>query len=301
MVWPAARARPAPGRSGQTAATPLRHRAGVAADPPSGRELPARDLRRAQHLAAGFRGERAPLSQPGRPNLRHHLQSRAPLVLVAAHAARGGAGIQSLRLFEGRPRPLVRPHRFRGPDLATQCAAAREHRNPHTGVFLKPATAQPRGDHRDRALRDAVPPSRRSGGCFAAFPAPKNVFAANDRADTLCCQVERSRLGEPGLDMGGFDAKAAARRMACLIVLAAATADAALGQPVTLRIGFGMAAEEPLWVLVAKPDLAKNHGKAYALDATRFTGSDKRSQAFEAGAIDLAASSANGVIFAAAE
>jgi ABC-type nitrate/sulfonate/bicarbonate transport system substrate-binding protein len=37
------------------------------------------------------------------------------------------------------------------------------------------------------------------------------------------------------------------------------------------------------------------------LDATRFTGSDKRSQAFEAGAIDLAASSANGVIFAAAE
>ena len=56
--------------------------------------------------------------------------------------------------------------------------------------------------------------------------------------------------------MGGFDAKAAARRMACLIVLAAATADAALGQPVTLRIGYGMAAEEPLWVLVAKPDLA---------------------------------------------
>ena len=101
--------------------------------------------------------------------------------------------------------------------------------------------------------------------------------------------------------MGGFDAKAAARRMACLIVLAAATADAAVGQPVTLRIGYGMAAEEPLWVLVAKPDLAKNHGKAYALDATRFTGSDKRSQAFEAGAIDLAASSANGVIFAAAE
>ena len=87
--------------------------------------------------------------------------------------------------------------------------------------------------------------------------------------------------------MGGFDAKAAARRMACLIVLAAATADAAVGQPVTLRIGYGMAAEEPLWVLVAKPDLAKNHGKAYALDATRFTGSDKRSQAFEAGATDF--------------
>src|SRR2546428_9477173 len=101
--------------------------------------------------------------------------------------------------------------------------------------------------------------------------------------------------------MGGFDAKAAARRMACLIVLAAATADIAAGQPVTLRLGYGTAAEEPLWVIVAKPDLAKNYGKAYTLDATRFTGSDKRSQAFEAGALDLAASSANGVIFAAAQ
>src|SRR5262249_18597435 len=106
---------------------------------------------------------------------------------------------------------------------------------------------------------------------------------------------------EAGLDMGGFDAKAAARRMACLIVLAAATADIAAAQPVTLRLGYGTAAEEPLWVIVAKPELAKNYGKAYALDGTRFPGSDKRRQAFEAGALDLAASSANGVIFAAAE
>src|SRR5262249_55279874 len=101
--------------------------------------------------------------------------------------------------------------------------------------------------------------------------------------------------------MGGFDVKAAARRMACVIVLAAATADLALGEPGPLRLGCGTGAEEPLWVIVAKPDLAKSYGKAYVLDATRFTGSDKRSQAFEAGAIDLAASSANGVIFAAAE
>ncbi|HKD36518.1 MAG TPA: hypothetical protein VKB78_06945 [Pirellulales bacterium] len=53
-------------------------------------------------------------------------------------------------------------------------------------------------------------------------------------------------LDMSGLDMGGFDVKAAARRMACLIVLAAATADMALGQPVTLRLGYGTAAEEPL-------------------------------------------------------
>jgi ABC-type nitrate/sulfonate/bicarbonate transport system substrate-binding protein len=78
-------------------------------------------------------------------------------------------------------------------------------------------------------------------------------------------------------------------------------ADIAQAQPVTLRLGYGSAAEEPLWVLMSKPDLAKGPGKAYALEGTRFTGSDKRAQAFEAGAIDLASSSANGVIFGAAE
>jgi ABC-type nitrate/sulfonate/bicarbonate transport system substrate-binding protein len=75
----------------------------------------------------------------------------------------------------------------------------------------------------------------------------------------------------------------------------------ALGQPVTLRLGYGAAAEEPLWLVVARPELTRNSGKVYQLDATRFAGSDKRAQAFEAGAIDLASSSANGVIFAAAE
>jgi len=95
--------------------------------------------------------------------------------------------------------------------------------------------------------------------------------------------------------------KATMRRMACVLALVAAGGSTALAQPATLRLGYGTAAEEPLWLVVAKPDLAKNYGKAYTLDATRFTGSDKRGQAFEAGAIDLASSSANGVIFAAAE
>jgi ABC-type nitrate/sulfonate/bicarbonate transport system substrate-binding protein len=78
-------------------------------------------------------------------------------------------------------------------------------------------------------------------------------------------------------------------------------ADAAHAQPVTFRLGYGGAAEEPMWLIVAKPDLAKNYGKAYTLEATKFTSSDKRAQAFEAGAIDLSVGSANGVIFAAAE
>jgi ABC-type nitrate/sulfonate/bicarbonate transport system substrate-binding protein len=101
--------------------------------------------------------------------------------------------------------------------------------------------------------------------------------------------------------MGGFGTADALRRMAWLLVLVVANIGTVLAQPATLRLGYGTAAEEPLWVIVAKPDLAKNYGKAYTLDATRFTGSDKRGQAFEAGAIDLASSSANGVIFAAAE
>jgi len=96
--------------------------------------------------------------------------------------------------------------------------------------------------------------------------------------------------------------KIVVRALAAVCWLAlVADASTASAEPVTLRLGYGAAAEEPLWIVVARPDLTKNEGKAYKLDATRFTGSDKRSQAFEAGAIDLASSSANGVIFAAAE
>jgi ABC-type nitrate/sulfonate/bicarbonate transport system substrate-binding protein len=88
---------------------------------------------------------------------------------------------------------------------------------------------------------------------------------------------------------------------ACLAAVAVASAGAAPAQPVTLRLGYGGAAEEPMWLIVAKHDLAKNYGKVYTLEATRFTSSDKRAQAFEAGAIDLSVGGANGVIFAAAE
>src|SRR5260370_46762 len=71
--------------------------------------------------------------------------------------------------------------------------------------------------------------------------------------------------------------------------------------PPTLRIGYGSAAEEQLYVLLAKPDIGKNYGKAYKLEGSRFQSSTQRSQAFEADAIDLASSGAVGVLFAAAE
>ena len=76
---------------------------------------------------------------------------------------------------------------------------------------------------------------------------------------------------------------------------------AAQAEPLKIRIGYGVAAEEQLWLLIAKPDVGKHYGKEYTIEGTRFTGSDKRAQAFEAGAIDIASSSANGVIFAAAQ
>jgi hypothetical protein len=56
--------------------------------------------------------------------------------------------------------------------------------------------------------------------------------------------------------------------MACVLALTAASVSAALAQPATLRLGYGTAADEPLWLVVAKPDLARNYGKAYTLAAS---------------------------------
>jgi ABC-type nitrate/sulfonate/bicarbonate transport system substrate-binding protein len=83
--------------------------------------------------------------------------------------------------------------------------------------------------------------------------------------------------------------------------LMVAIAGTVKADPINLRIGYGVAAEEQLWLLIARPTVGTHYGKEYTIEGTRFSGSDKRAQAFEAGAIDLASSSANGVIFAAAE
>ena len=71
--------------------------------------------------------------------------------------------------------------------------------------------------------------------------------------------------------------------------------------PPTIRLGYGSAAEEQLYLLLAKPDIGKNYGKAYRLESSRFQSSTQRTQAFEAGAIDIASSGSVGVLFAAAE
>lgn len=87
-----------------------------------------------------------------------------------------------------------------------------------------------------------------------------------------------------------------------LLVLATlAIASTAMAQSVPLRLGTGGAAEEQLWLMQAKPDVGPAQGKAYTLDVTRFPGTDKRFQAFEAGALDLATASANAAMLAASE
>jgi ABC-type nitrate/sulfonate/bicarbonate transport system substrate-binding protein len=73
--------------------------------------------------------------------------------------------------------------------------------------------------------------------------------------------------------------------------------------PTTIRIGRGEAAEEPLWLLEAKPDLAK-HQDWYRIEFTKFPSTQTRYVAAQAGeidafttaALDLALAHANGAV-----
>jgi ABC-type nitrate/sulfonate/bicarbonate transport system substrate-binding protein len=95
------------------------------------------------------------------------------------------------------------------------------------------------------------------------------------------------------------------RRQACAAIATVAglsgSVKPASAAPFNIRLGYSLAAEEQLWLLMAKPDLGNNYGALYTLEATRFTSSSQRAEAFAADAIDLASSGANGVLFAAAE
>ncbi len=96
--------------------------------------------------------------------------------------------------------------------------------------------------------------------------------------------------------------RAARRAVVPLLLLCSMLFSGVAGaQPVPLRLGTGGAAEEQLWLLQARPDVGPHQGKTYTLDAMRFSGTDKRFQAFEAGALDLATASANAAMLAASE
>lgn len=84
-------------------------------------------------------------------------------------------------------------------------------------------------------------------------------------------------------------------------LMAISVVSGALANPTKIRLGYANAAEEQLWLLMAKPDIGANYGKAYTLDASRFSNSAERSQAFAAKALDIASTAATGALFAAAE
>jgi ABC-type nitrate/sulfonate/bicarbonate transport system substrate-binding protein len=87
-----------------------------------------------------------------------------------------------------------------------------------------------------------------------------------------------------------------AARVAVLAL--AGTAGSAVAQ-VDIRIGHGFAAEEQLWLMAAKPDIAPNNGKAYNLKLTAFRANADRLSAYEAGQLEGGTSTAATVLFAA--
>jgi NitT/TauT family transport system substrate-binding protein len=71
--------------------------------------------------------------------------------------------------------------------------------------------------------------------------------------------------------------------------------------PPLIRMGRGFAAEEQLWLMSARPDLAPNMGKRYQLKQILFQANPERFQAFLAGELDAGTAPGLAVIFARTE
>ncbi len=67
--------------------------------------------------------------------------------------------------------------------------------------------------------------------------------------------------------------------------------------PVEIRIGHGFAAEENLWLMKAKPELAPNQDRLYRLTFTAFRGNADRLSAYEAGQLNGGTISAPTALF----
>jgi ABC-type nitrate/sulfonate/bicarbonate transport system substrate-binding protein len=68
-----------------------------------------------------------------------------------------------------------------------------------------------------------------------------------------------------------------------------------------IRLGRGFAAEEQVWLMSARPDLAPNQGKRYQLKQILFQANPERFQAFLAGELDAGTAPGLAVIFARAQ
>ena len=89
-------------------------------------------------------------------------------------------------------------------------------------------------------------------------------------------------------------------RLAVLLVLAISFA-AQAQEPPLIRMGRGFAAEEQLWLMSARPDLAPNHGKRYQLKQILFQANPERFQAFLAGELDAGTAPGLAIIFGRTE
>src|SRR5262245_39010943 len=77
-----------------------------------------------------------------------------------------------------------------------------------------------------------------------------------------------------------------------------ASAASVAAQPIPIRLGYGPAAEEQLWLMKAKPDITPGQKKDYTLDYQLFRGTDQRFKAVEAGELDVFTGSAASTILA---
>jgi ABC-type nitrate/sulfonate/bicarbonate transport system substrate-binding protein len=87
------------------------------------------------------------------------------------------------------------------------------------------------------------------------------------------------------------------KRLTCLSLLAF-TFSALAAEPPLIRLGRGFAAEEQVWLMSARPDLAPNQGKRYQLKQILFQANPERFQAFLAGELDAGTAPGLAVIFA---
>ena len=87
-----------------------------------------------------------------------------------------------------------------------------------------------------------------------------------------------------------------------LVFAALALADVAIAQSVpTIRFGRQTAAEDNVWLMIAKPDLTPNLDKSYKIEWNQFRASDVAFKAYQGGQIDMLTTACNSVITAASK
>ena len=92
------------------------------------------------------------------------------------------------------------------------------------------------------------------------------------------------------------------KRAAGLALATLALADVAIAQSVpTIRFGRQTAAEDNVWLMIAKPDLTPNLNKSYKIEWNQFRASDVAFKAYQGGQIDMLTTACNSVITAASK